>query len=488
MTQQYGKEMINVRVRDVECVGYYTGKTLSFLSLALLVPIIVALIYNETGLIMSFIIPSILSGITGLILCRRFHECNMNMKVAMLFSSTIWIVVCLFGALPFILSGQLHFIDAFFEAMSGFTTTGFTMFTNLDVVPYTLQFWRGFTQWIGGLGIVYFLLMLINVSGLNSRLLYTAEGREDRVSPSIHHTVQKVGVIYVILTVLGFIALLAAGMPVFDSVFYVFTALSTGGFALGGLSILQYNSWTIELVTMVIMLLGATNFALIYVSAKRGIRAYFEDVETRLTFAVIAIATIAITAYMGFDSFRLVVYQVVSAITTTGLQTSFFPGTLESFGAFGLMVLTLVMIIGASSGSTGGGLKAIRVVTTIKAMYYELKAMTLPESAMFRKSIRHLGTRVNLSDKYVKFTLTFIGLYIMVYIASVLITLTYYNDLPRAMFEVASACSNVGLGSSICVPSSPEYIKILFTIDFWLGRLEIWPVLISVIYIIRRRG
>ena len=479
--------------REVKTILHYTGDVCMLLGAAMLVPILVSLIYNEPKYIAPFLFSAAISIVIGFSLFKLFKtEMQLNLKSAMVFSTIIWLIACALGALPYFLSGELSYLDAYFEAMSGFTTTGFSMYPNLDIVSHTINFWRGFTQWIGGLGIIFLLLAIFRSTGADVMRLYLAEGREERLVPSIKHSTQIIIYIYSLFTGIGIILFLAAGMPLFDSVFYTFSALSTGGFAMQNTSILFYNSVWIEIAAMIVMMIGATNFALHYTVLKGNWREYFRDIETKVAYSLIIISTILVTFVLynhhvyGNDlllNFRFALFQMVSAITTTGLQTAFYPDLLAQWIGLGTFFLTILMIIGSGSLSTGGGIKWLRFGILIKGILWQVQSFILPGKAVVAKKVHHVH-ELQITDDVLKVTGAFVFTYFVIYIASVIIVLIYYSDVARVIFEVASALSNVGLGSGIIVPSSPALVKIVFIIDFWMGRLEIWPVLLLIAIII----
>ena len=475
--------------REIKTILHYTGDVCMLLGAAMLVPILVSLIYNEPKYIAPFLSSAAISIIIGFSLFKIFKtEIQLNLKTAMVFSTIIWLIGCALGALPYFLSGELSYLDAYFEAMSGFTTTGFSMYSNLNAVSFTINFWRAFTQWIGGLGIIFLLLTIFRSTGADVMRLYLAEGREERLVPSIKHSTRIIVYIYSLFTGIGIILFLAAGMPLFDSVFYTFSALSTGGFAMQNTSILFYNSVWIEIAAMIIMMIGATNFALHYTVLKGNWKEYFKDIETKVAYSLIIISTVLVTFVLynhhvyGNDlllNFRFALFQMVSAITTTGLQTAFYPDILSQWIGLGTFFLTILMIIGAGSLSTGGGIKWLRFGILIKGIVWQVKSFILPGKAVMAKKVHHV-TELKITDDVLKVTGAFVFTYFVIYIASVIIVLIYYSDVARVIFEVASALSNVGLGSGIIVPSSPALVKIVFIIDFWMGRLEIWPVLLVI--------
>lgn len=486
--------MSKFRRSEIYSLLHYTGYISVLLGIVMLVPIIVAFIYHEPHYILPFIYSSIISLVFGVVLYKCFSSgSEISLKVAMLFSTLIWLIGSAIAALPFYLSGDLSYLNGYFEAMSGFTTTGFSMYSNLDTVSYTMDFWRGFMQWLGGIGIIVMALTVLSSSNVSIMRLYSAEGRDERLVPSIKHTTRIILYIYLAYTAVSILLFIVAGMPIFDSIFYAFTALSTGGFAMQNASIGYYHSIWIEIVAMIIMIIGATNFALHYTVLKGNWKEYFKDIETRVSWPLIIIGTIIGTIFLfntsvyGHDiliSLRYSIFQVVSALTTTGLQTATPSDITYQWEGLGIFILTLLMIVGAGACSTGGGIKWIRIGILIKGMWWEIKSLILPESAVISKKIHHIND-VKIDTKLLKITGLFVFSYLVIYFVSVIIVLFYYPNVSQTLFEVASALSNVGLGSGLITTTSPFVVKIVFIIDFWIGRLEIWPILLLVALLIQ---
>ncbi|MBZ2166885.1 TrkH family potassium uptake protein [Methanobacterium spitsbergense] len=471
---------------ELYSIIHYTGYICILLGLVMLVPIIVALIYGEYKFITPFIYSSIVSLVIGILLFKKFNnKKEISLKSAMIFVTLIWLIGSAIAALPYYLSGDLSYFNAFFEAMSGFTTTGFSMY-NLDHASFTMNFWRAFTQWLGGIGIIVMALTVLSSPGVNIMRMYSAEGREERLAPSIRHTSRIILYIYLLYTAISIILFKLAGMPVFDSIFYAFTALSTGGFALENASISIYHNIWIELVAMIVMILGATNFALHYTLLKGNWREYFKDIESKVSWILLIGGTllVALFLYNGsvyghdiFTSLRYSAFQVVTALTTSGLQTANPSDISVQWDGLGIFILTLLMIIGAGACSTGGGIKWLRIGILVKGMWWEIKSLLLPQSAVISRKIHHVGD-IKINENLLRLTGLFVFSYIVVYIISVIIVLFYYQNLSQVLFEVASGLSNVGLGSSLLTPSSPMVVKLVFMIDMWIGRLEIWPILL----------
>ena len=472
---------------EVSSLFHYTGFMCIFLGLLMLLPVVVALIYGENKYILPFVYSALISILAGLLLFIFFKkQTDLSLRGAMIFSTGIWLIACALSALPFYFSGDLSYLDGYFEAMSGYTTTGFSMYTNLDAAAFTMDFWRGFMQWLGGVGIIVLALTILSSPAVNIMRLYSAEGRDERILPSIRHTARTILYIYLLYTIIGIILFIVAGMPVFDSVFYTFSALSTGGFAMQNASLAFYHSIWIELVAIVIMIIGATNFALHYTVLKGRWREYFKDIETKVSWPLMIVGTIIVAVYLyngpyyGHDfllSLRLGVFQVVSALTTTGLQTSTGQEITNQYAGLAIFVLTLLMVIGAGSCSTGGGIKWIRIGIMVKSVWWEIKSFLLPQSAVISQKFHHIK-EIKADDNLLKLTGLFVFVYLMVYMISSIIVIFYYHNVSQALFEVASGLSNVGLTTSLITTTSPVIVKLTFIADMWIGRLEIWPVLL----------
>jgi trk/ktr system potassium uptake protein len=484
----------NVKIGELHSIFHYSGYICILIGLIMLLPIVVAVIYGETKYVLPFVYSSLISIVSGFLLYKIFKkEADLSLKGAMIFSTGIWLVVVALSALPFYFSGDLSYLDGYFEAMSGYTTTGFSMYANLDTITFTMDFWRGFMQWLGGIGIIVLALSILSSPSINIMRMYSAEAREEKIRPSVRGTARIMIYVYLLYTAISIILFKIAGTPNFDSVFYTFTALSTGGFAMHNASIAFYNNIWIEIVAMIVMIIGATNFALHYTVLKGNWREYFKDIESKVSWPLLIVGTLLVavflynTPYYGHDlilTIRYSVFQVVSALTTTGLQTSSASEIINHYAGMGIFILTLLMIVGGGSGSTAGGIKAIRVGLMIKGIWWTVKTLQLPQSAKISRKIRHVKD-VKIDDKILKLTGLFIFTYLLVYLISVIVILFYYPNVSQVLFEVASAVGNVGLGSGLMTATSPPITKIVFIIDFWVGRLEIWPILLLFAVIIR---
>lgn len=478
-----------LKTNELYSIVHYTGYVCILLGLVMLLPIFIALIYGEYTKILPFLYSSTISLILGIILFKLFTSKNeLSLKSAMLFVTIIWLIGSAIAALPYYFSGDLSYLNSYFEAMSGFTTTGFSMY-NLDYASFTMNFWRAFTQWLGGIGIIVMALTVLSSPGVNIMRMYSAEGRDERLVPSIRHTSRIILYIYLIYTLISIVLFKLVGMPIFDSVFYAFTALSTGGFALQNASIAVYNNLWIEIVAIFVMIIGATNFALHYTILKGNWREYFKDIETKVSWILLIGGTLLVALFLyngtiyGNDivtSLRYSVFQVVTALTTTGLQTASPSDITVKWEGLGIFILTLLMIVGAGACSTGGGIKWLRIGILVKGMWWEIKSLLLPQSAVISRKIHHIRD-IKVDQNLLRLTSLFVFSYILVYIISIIIVLFYYPNVPQVLFEVASGLSNVGLGSGLITATSPIMVKLVFIADMWIGRLEIWPILLLLV-------
>jgi trk system potassium uptake protein TrkH len=418
-----------------------------------------------------------------------------RLKHGLLVAAVGWLLVAAVGALPFFLMSS-HFsggtsypfmdmTNAFFESVSGFTTTGLTMSLRPDLLPHTLQWWRSFTQWIGGIGVIVLMLTLIAGPRASTLSLYFAEARGEKIHPSIISTIRTMWWIYLLYTLSGTVLLWGAGMQIWPSLNHSMTALSTGGFSLSPHSIAGYSSLAIELAIIPLILLGAINFAVHYsMMHEGGVRALWRNYQTRGLIVLILVWCFFLflenLATMPVEnSARLSFFQAISAATTTGYQTA----DIHSWTDTAKLILAAAMFVGATAGSTAGGVKVMRAVLLIRGVSWHLRRTISAPSAVlpFR-----LGDRV-LSDEEASHQLQsaamitflwagFLGLGILV----LLHTVPEGFSLSDVIFEVASAQGTVGLSVGITHPEMATLSKLVLCFNMWIGRLEIIPVLMLV--------
>ena len=397
-----------------------------------------------------------------------------------------WIVLSLFGALPYTFSGVLpNYVDAVFETVSGFTTTGATVFTFIEGQPMGVLFWRAQTQWMGGMGVLVLALALVPKLGEGSVYLMRAESPgpiKSKLTPRVNDTAKILYSIYIGLTVAEAICLRLAGMPWYDSVIHAFTSISTGGFSVKNASVAAYGSLWIEWIIIIFMFLSGINFALLYYALLRNFRAVFESEELRsytiLTVGASALIVVNLVLHAGWAAdIRTVtdsVFQVVTLMTTTGYMTYDY----VLWPTFSQVVLILVMFAGGCAGSTAGGIKQIRIVLLFKNLRREVQRILHPRVVTTLKSD---GDRVD--EPILSGISLFFFAYIIILLAGTLVVA--WDDVGfTAAFTASLTCiSNVGPAFDILGPTSNFFSlsngsKIFLSASMLLGRLEIMPLLL----------
>ncbi len=471
---------------NFKMILYIMGKIMYLGAGLMLLPVIVALILREFGILIDFLIPITLMVIIATALhYKKPTQTTIYAKEGFMIVALSWIIISFFGAMPFVFSGSIpSFVDAFFETVSGFTTTGASILIDIEGLPSSILFWRSFTHWIGGMGVLVFLLALLPQSDTRSIHLLRAEVP----GPTVGKLVSKMALtarilygIYCALTVLEIIFLLFGGMPLFDSMVNAFATAGTGGFAIKNASIAYYNSAYVDGVIGVFMILFGINFNLFFLLLIRNFKSVFKNEELRTYLLIIAVSVLIITVNilplyenaLG-TSFRFAFFQVASIITTTGFATADF----NLWPAFSQTILVLLMFVGASAGSTGGGLKVSRVILMVKAAYREVKLLLSPRSI---SSIKLEGKTVE--EKTIGGVNAFFIVYAFILGGSVLLLSIDGLDLTTNFTSVVACLNNIGPGLSDVGPTGnysgfSDFSKIILAFNMLAGRLEIFPLLI----------
>ncbi len=459
-------------------IWYYSSVLLVIEGLALLLPGLVAyVIDSDFNLSMIFFgvgAFSLIVGFLSIFLLGR--PTRLGYDEALSIAAFGWLLMTFVGSLPFSLSGKLPALDAFFESMSGFTATGLTMFGDrVESLPYSILFWRTFTQWIGGVGvIVLFLSILIRSSGIAAKL-YKAEGRTDRISTNIVSTARRIWGIYILYTVLCIIGLtILLGGRVFDAINIGMTSLATGGFSVTNDSIATYD-WPVAVFIIPFMLLGGISFASHRFLLKGRFKEFF-TIEVKAIMLIIFISSIFLmTRHSGLDS----TFQTTSALTGTGFSTA----KIAAWDDFSKFMMSILMVMGGGYGSTSSALKMFRVVIIIYAVAWVVKKFLYSRKAVIPFK---LGKNTYPVEEIRTATLYAI-LYIIVLCIGALIFMAGGHSAADSLFEVASAEGNVGLSVGITNSSMHAYEKVVLIIEMWVGRLEIFPVLTLLAVPFRKR-
>ena len=469
------------------------GKMMGVEGLLLLIPALVGLIYQEKCAV-YFVITAAVLAVIFLLTGRKKPENTMLYgKDGLLIVSSAWILWSLFGALPFFLSGSIpNYMDAFFETVSGFTTTGSTILKNVEVLPQCMTFWRSLTHWVGGMGVLVFVMVLTNLDKQSSIHLMRAEvpgPEKDKLVPKSRTTAQILYGMYFILTAIQVVLLLLGGMNLFDSLIHAFGTAGTGGFSNYADSVGHFNSAYLDGVISVFMILFGINFNLYFFLAVREFKLVFKNEELRAYLLIIsgAVVMIMINIYPIYGSvaeaFRYSAFQVASIITTTGYATADY----MLWPEFSRCVLVALMIIGACASSTGGGIKVSRLLISLKSIYKEIKQMLHPKSVNVVKL-----NKKKLGEDTIRNVYVYLLAYITLAIVSVLIVSLDNFDFETTVGSVITALGNVGPGLGMTGPvgSFADYsllAKFVFCLDMLAGRLEIFPFLMLFSYVWRKK-
>ncbi|MFO8109687.1 MAG: TrkH family potassium uptake protein [Thermoplasmata archaeon] len=410
-----------------------------------------------------------------------FEKTELDLTSAITLAALVWLVISVIGALPFWIARGffgtewgLNFLSAIFESMSGFTATGLTMYgMRVEGLPWSILFWRSLTQWVGGVGvIVLFLSVLVTRTGTVAHRLYTAEGRDHRLVPSVVRTTRRIWLIYFGYTMLCILVLFLVGMPLFDSVNHSMTGLATGGFSVRNESIMYYDSTIIEMAIIPFMILGGISFAMHHELILGRIKVFFKNIEVKamLTILFVSALLLVLNQGIGWENVRYSSFQVTTALTGTGFNTA----VVGQWNDFSKFILTILMVFGGGFGSTASALKLFRVVVIFWSLGWLVKRMLLPESARFQLKI---GDKYYHQEDIMKVAI-YAVLYILVLVAGALVFMAGGATTIDSMFEVSSALGNVGLSVGTTSSSMPWWEKIVLIVEMWAGRLEIFPVLV----------
>jgi len=416
-------------------------------------------------------------------LTRKKKSKELKKKDGYLIVTAGWIVMSIFGALPYIISGSIpNFSNAFFETISGYTTTGASILTDIESVPNGILFWRSLTQWIGGMGIIVLALAILPFLGIGGMQLFVAEApgiTPDKLQPRIQETAKRLWFLYVGLTLAEAIALYFAGMGPFDAINHSLTTMATGGFSTKNDS-LQFVEPVIQYIVIFFMFLAGTSFTLTYFGLKRNFKKVFKNEEFIVYFLFTVVITIIVTATLlvvqdqPFEkSLRDALFQVVSLVTTTGFVSADY----TSWAPFLSVLFFVLLFVGGSAGSTAGGVKVIRHIVLFKNSFLELKRQLHPSAVM---PVRISGKAVEQNIVYN--VLAFIMIYILVFLVGVILLSSMNVDFDTAFGAVATSLGNVGPGIGDVGPMNnfegmPTAGKWLLSALMLLGRLELFTVL-----------
>ncbi|UCH94584.1 MAG: TrkH family potassium uptake protein [Candidatus Aminicenantes bacterium] len=474
------------RTLNIRSVLHVLGFMVFILGLMMLIPLGISLLYQDgssAGILVALLVTSA-SG--GLIYLFFKQEKELGLRDGFLIVGLGWFLMAWFGSLPYFFSGAIpSFTDCFFEAMSGFTTTGASILNDIEQMPAALLFWRAFTHWIGGMGIIVLSLAILPLLGVGGMQLFKAEvpgPTADKLTPRIAETARILWLVYVGITLLEVIFLLFGGMSLLDAFCHAFATMATGGFSTRNASIGAFNSTYFDYVIIFFMFAAGTNFALHYKFIMRKFNAYWKNFEFKTYLGILFIAAAAITLsnllggiYNNLsDSLRYGLFQAVSIGTTTGFCTADY----ETWTPLAQILLFILMFIGGSAGSTGGAMKVVRLIIVVKHTFIELKKLIHPQAVIpLRVGNQVIPKEVTLS------VIGFFLLYVLLFVIISIVMTFMGMDLLTAAGASASCLGNIGPGLGNVGPADnfawmPIPAKWILAITMMVGRLEIYTVLV----------
>jgi trk system potassium uptake protein TrkH len=453
-------------------------------------PFVVSITYND-GSAYAFLLAMLTTcalGIAGFLLTRKQKEYYLSHRDGVAIVASGWVVAGLVATLPYLFSGAVaSFTDVYFECISGFTTTGSSILTDIESLPPGLLLWRSQTQWLGGMGIIVLSVAVLPFLGIGGMQLYRAETPSpvaDKLTPRITDTAKALWKIYIALTVLQIVFLFAGGMTIFDAVCHAFSTMPTGGFSPKNASIAHYGSGYIEFVVIIFMFAAGINFSLHYKLVTGNIRQFIRDPEFRVYIGLIGAFILILTLDLFgsvyhhlTEAFRYASFQVISIMTTTGFVTADF----EKWPPLSQQILLFSMFLGGMAGSTGGGIKLMRIVLLAKHCYLEIFRIIHPHAITVIK----LGS-IPVSQSIMRSIWGFFLLYIGIFIGASIILTFLGLDLVTSFSAAATCLGNVGPGFGSIgpmdnfahIPASGKWIMIFCML---LGRLEIYTIIVLLI-------
>ncbi len=468
-------------------IAYLVAVLIFYIGLSMAVPLGVALYYGDGSAPALLLSLAANCGLGGVVLLgtRRDDDFHLSHRDGVAIVTLGWLSAGLAATLPYLLSGAIPaFTDAYFESISGFTTTGSSILADIERLPPGILFWRAQTQWLGGMGIIVLSIAILPFLGVGGMQLYKAETPSpvvDKLTPRISDTAQALWKIYIALTLAQIFLLMAGGMNWYDAICHSFTTMPTGGFSPKNASVGHYRSVYIDMVIVVFMFVAGMNFSLHYKLVTGNIRQFFRDPEFRAYFFITAVIILVITIdiyggiYRGiFEACRYAAFQVVSVMTTTGFVTADF----EKWPVLSQQLLLLCMFLGSMAGSTGGGIKIMRIVLLVKHCYLEIFRIIHPHATTVVK-LGEIPVPQTIMRSIWGFFLLYVGIYIVATVAMAALGL----DMISSISAVATCLGNVGPGLGSVGPMDnfsgvPFLGKWLLIFCMLLGRLEIYTIIV----------
>ena len=462
---------------------YALGFILKIEGLLMIPSLLIAIGYREKGSYAFLITIGLLLLIGQILSYKKPEKRKIYGKDGFVIVSLAWILFSMFGGLPFYISREIpSYVDCIFETVSGFTTTGASILTNVEGLSHGMLFWRSFTHWIGGMGVLVFILAIVPLAEGTSVHLMKAETTGPtygKLVPKLKKTATILYTIYVALTVIMVIFLLFGGMPLFDSVLHAFGTAGTGGFGIKNNSVAYYNSPYIEWVIAIFMLIFAVNFTMFYLILCGNIKQVLKSEELRWYLVIVALSVAAITydiraIYNIWDGLRESSFHVASIISTTGFSATDY----NVWPEFSKSILFMLTLFGGCAGSTAGGLKIARLVILFKSIVHQIKSLIYPK---YVNVVRFEG--IVLEEKRVKETNNYLTIYTFIMLLSFLLISMDKYYFETTATAVATTLNNVGPGLGVVGPAGSfsgfsPFSKIVLSLNMLIGRLEIYPMMV----------
>ncbi|MDV4342565.1 TrkH family potassium uptake protein [Methanoculleus sp. YWC-01] len=481
------------RIEQFSIIAPDIGNIFRYMSIATAVPLVVAVIYREWGMILPMVsVPVVLFLLGSLLVRVPRQEREAPLSAALMAVALIWLAMALVSALPFCLGLGVPYLDAVFEAMSGWTDTGLTVMRSVEDLPRTLLFWRSLMQWLGGIGIVAFTVAMASRTGLTQFRLYRSEGRSEALMPSVVATGFEMWKIYLVLTAVSIVLVLLSGIPIWDAVNIALVAIATGGFSVHSEGIPFYNNPLLEVLIVPVMIAGALPFKLYYLLYRqRGVR-FFGDQQARLLFMLVALGIVVIawdlvtlTATDIPTAVRQALFMATAAATSTGFQVA----SPNEWASVTVLFLAMLMVIGGAAGSTAGGIKLSRVVLGFQSLVWWFRRMFVSGKVLVPFKYDGKVIPKNIADLEVSRNMLIIMLYfLIIFVATILVMHLQPTsfDSSNVIFEVVTAMCNNGISTGFVSPDMASSAKALFIMVMWIGRLEVIPVIMLVMGLFKR--
>ncbi|MDD5450192.1 MAG: TrkH family potassium uptake protein [Candidatus Omnitrophica bacterium] len=492
--------ILRPKYSDIKIICYYLGKIILGMGLCMALPVLTGMMFGEWDAVLDFVIAMMVCFLFGFSFIRLFYTTEtLGWAHGLMVASVSWLMAAFFGAIPLYLSGHfLSFLDAYFESMSGFATTGLSLIQQLDHVSFSHNMWRHFIMFIGGQGVVVIALtFLIKTAGAFT--MYAGEARDEKILPNVIHTARFIWLVSLVYLALGTAALTAVGIfeglpfkkAIFHAMWIFMAAWDTGGFTPQSQNILYYHSMGLEIITISVMFLGALNFKLHYAVWTGNKKELIKNIEV-ITLFITIITTFSLCAVglaragiypHAISLFRKGFYQVISGHVGTGYSTIYARQFITEWAGLPIIATIIAMALGGCACSTAGGIKALRIGIIFKALRQDIKKMLLPEDVVVIQKFHHIRDII-LEDKHLRSAAMIALCYLLLYFVGALAGMILGYSPLESLFESVSATANVGLSCGITNAYMPALLKLTYIFQMWIGRLEFMSVFVLFGFII----